>query len=582
VNEPYQLVIDTWAGQLEISESVLLANNVAGMVIRLNSTSGKLARDINFDKQWNEARAFARAPYYVYYPFVSGFTNFTWLQANMPTDARAVLIDIEIVNGGYPATTYAVEVGKFLNLVKAKWNYAIYTGQGYIDLLSPWPMADYWWAQYLNEFYPASPMVLTWDELRARLAKYNTPTNARYIPGRLRMWQLSGDKLILPGNPKPIDVSVFYGSLQDLYNWLGAPVLPPVPTDTKTTPHDGMTRISGQRNGYEFHLFISDPAKVDFEVVCCSPLETVSSVSKRKGATLGVNGGEWDRVSKPKDYTVSNGDVCQPRVEAVPSLIIGNGQPIIDYQSWSVTRQAISGLRYLIRDGTLQPYLFGTEPQYTEGHARSIHGINANGFHMVLQSEGVYPNQGLTLKQAAEIMKQYGAVTAFDSGGGGDVTCYFEGQSLILPENINPATGAHFERPLPSVLLIYAKDTNTMNGTAKEILGNVSTIRKSPSRYGADTGKRVPAWATLEFVDIADVIPQGTADNVADKWLKLPDGNYVNYILAGKEYYNVVTMPSDTPPDPQPKKPVDVKIMLAAGSTVITTYSDGTQKVETA
>src|SRR5258706_5891985 len=145
--EPYQLLIDTWAGQLEIDESVLLANDVAGMLIRINSTNGKLAKDTNFDRQWGEAKAFARAPYFVYYPFVSGSSNYLWLSANMPNDAKAVMVDIEIAAAGYPPSTYSIEVWKFINLVKEKWNYATYTGQGFLYLLSPWPMGNYWWAQ---------------------------------------------------------------------------------------------------------------------------------------------------------------------------------------------------------------------------------------------------------------------------------------------------------------------------------------------------------------------------------------------------------------------------------------------------
>ncbi len=357
-------------------------------------------------------------------------------------------------------------------------------------------------------------------------------------------------------------------------NWM-SPVLiallgaPPTPADMITTPRAGMQRISGVRHGWKFELFISDPAKVDFESVCCSPLETVSSVVARKGATLGVNGGEWDRVSQTKDYTVSNHNVCKARVEAVPSLqivhFVDHHYVNINHVTLDEIDHALSGLRYLIRLGVIQSYLSGTEPQYTEGHARSVHGVNAQGHHMVMQSRGVYPNQGLTLKQCAEIMKQYGAVTAFDSGGGGDVTCIFEGESLIVPENPNGA-----ERYLPNVFLVYAQES-TMNGTAKENGGRIGKIRSTPSRYGTQVSTS-PAYATIEFVSTVPSIDTG--DFASDVWFLLPSGNYLNYIISGQEYFTILTQPStEPPPDPTPTGNIHIEADLNDDGTITGTWS---------
>ncbi len=372
---------------------------------------------------------------------------------------------------------------------------------------------------------------------------YSTPPSS-YIPdqtkyGPVWLWQYT-DKGQVTG---VVEVNTDC-------NWI-SPVLiallgePPTLPDTITTPRVGTKRVSGTRHGWNFELFISDPAEVRFESVCLNPLETVSNVAYRKGATLGVNGGEWDRVSTVKDYTVTNGIVCHARVESVPSLNILEGNQVwIDHVYEPGAMQALSGLRYLVLNGIIPPYLSGTEPQYTEGHARSIHGVNSAGHHMVMQSRGVYPNQGLTLKQAAEIMKQYGAVTAFDSGGGGDVTCILDGESLIVPENV--INGVHFERALPNVFLIYAKES-TMNGTAREARGTNSTVRDKPSRYGVGLYP-IPSNSTIDFVEKVPVVVSGAADNANDTWLKLPDGNFVNHILAGVTYYTILTNPSTEPP----------------------------------
>jgi len=82
------------------------------------------------------------------------------------------------------------------------------------------------------------------------------------------------------------------------------------------------------------------------------------------------------------------------------------------------------------------------------------------------------------------------------------------------------------------------------NGTAQEILGKTGTIRTSPEAVsGNDTGKRVAPYSTIEFTEVVN-----GASVPADKWLKLPDGNYVNYIIAGRAYFKILTQPSTPPP----------------------------------
>lgn len=424
---------------------------------------------------------------------------------------------------------------------------------------------------------------INWNEVELWLAQYFFIPNPNGTPstptGRTRPWKLwqytsqANGTLYGVARSDACDLDVYNGTVEQMRQWLGlSPTTPPA--DVVTEKYAGLKRISGTRHGWNFELFISDPSdpkKIRYEAVCLAPLDTVSRVRARNGATLAVNGGEWDRVASLKDFGVSNGGVCKTRVEPVPSLMVTNTNKIvIDHKPTIGVRQALSGLRYLIVDGAILPYLSGTDPQYTEGHARSIHGVTAQGHHMVLQSRGVYPNQGLTLKQAAEIMKQYGAVTAFDSGGGGDVSCNFDGESLILTENIN--NGQHFERPLPQVFLIYAGGTTMTYGTAREKLGNTSKIRSTPSRYGADLGSINPG-STIEFVRVVPVQVSGTADNPADQWFELPGGGkYVNYILSGVEYYTILTQPTpDEPPPPPPPPTTDIEYITVH-------FTDGTTK----
>jgi hypothetical protein len=477
------------------------------------------------------------------------------------------------------------------NLLNTAFAYSAWRWIKYVEQKTGKPVLLYTSPSLYNSYITPSQSLynIDWNTVALWTAQWfftpnpdGTPTMPTGRTSGWKLWQYTdkgdGTKYGV-ARSTACDLDVYNGTPAQMREWLGIDDLPgksPVP-DSITPPFLGVKWISGVRNGWKFDLFVIDPLKVRYESVCLPVLETVSSVAKRKGAQIAVNGGEWDKIREVKDYTVENGIVCKPRQKAVPSfMVFDDGFLGIDHVAKERVWQALSGLRYLVRMGIVQKYLYDpSDPLYeiataTEGHARSIHGLNASGYHMLMQTEGVHPNQGLTLNQCAELMRDQGAVTVFDSGGGGDVTCIMNDQSLIVPENIG-----HYERFLPNVLLIYAKETNPMpttNGTAKEKLSNTSTIRKSPSRYGEDTGGRVAPYTTINFVEVVPVTIQGTADKLDDRWFKMPDGNYVNYILGGIQYYDILTQPSAEPPI---AKPTDIEIALTSGSVIKVTDANG-------
>ena len=100
-----------------------------------------------------------------------------------------------------------------------------------------------------------------------------------------------------------------------------------------------------------------------------------------------------------------------------------------------------------------------------------------------------------------------------------------------------------------------------MNGTAREARGTTSTVRDKPSRYGNGLYS-IPANSTIEYVEKVPVVVSGSADNAADTWLKLPDGNFVNHILAGVTYYTILTQPSTEPPPTPGNKPIEISVTL--------------------
>lgn len=309
-------------------------------------------------------------------------------------------------------------------------------------------------------------------------------------------------------------------------NWMSPQLIASLQTpDTHTVLFDGVEQYAGIRHGWKFWLQIIDPSKVDYEVLHPYPRKRVSDAANTKGAKIATNGGEWDRLTGvPKDYSVANGNVYVERKQAVPSLMtLTSGAIVIGHKNIPDVQQAISGLRYLVLGGLIPSYLYGTEPQYIEGHSRTIEGLTADGKHIQMVSEGLYPNQGLTLKQAAEIMIQYKAITAFDSGGGGDSALVVNGQVLNQPEDIN-IDGKHVERYLPQILLIYPQEGDNMYSFEAIAIGDNTKLRPNHNTL-TDLSPAQVYFAGTKFQ--GDVLWTATIDNkdtsqyVGDKWLEV-------------------------------------------------------------
>lgn len=316
--------------------------------------------------------------------------------------------------------------------------------------------------------------------------------------------------------------------------------------DVITLPYRGVERISGNKRGYPFEIFITDPSKVRYKVVYLDPtrLSTVTSIQRAYNAQIAMAGGEWnDRDAslpsylKPKDYLVSDGTRYVARTNAGnPSLMIDvNNKIFISQINASNTKQAFTGIFWLIQNGEINPNLYDTtKPQYTEGHARHSEGVTGDGKLMSFNSQGVYANQGLTLLDNAQLMKSYGAVNAFFASGGGDVSCRMGDQNLIIPENI--VNGNNVERVLPAVFLIYAEENggNTMpkryqataigNGTRVRPAHNTNNTYINSYPLGTKFNGDV-LWTTN--VDVYGVVNgvNTLLNKAGDSWLEATDVN---------------------------------------------------------
>lgn len=223
----YIKVVDNWEGQLEIDEQKFLDGGVKGMIIRLNDMNGGHHMDTGFWKQWNEATKFCRMPYFVFNPWVSGKANYDWLLANCP-DSSSVAVDIEVVYPGMSQSTYTNLVNEFLSYASTKWSVKIYTGGGYVGLINPWPKNyDYWWARYPGVMYPPTVEYWTWEKFDsvADTLVWSSWINQPQV-GPIKLWQCTGDRLILPGTTKVLDVSLWPGTLDELKVWFGSKNIP--------------------------------------------------------------------------------------------------------------------------------------------------------------------------------------------------------------------------------------------------------------------------------------------------------------------------------------------------------------------
>lgn len=217
-----QLLVDIWEGNIGLEPQKLLDNGVKGMIVRINDMGGGHHIDARFAENLAIAKLFSvHGVYFVYNPWVNGISNYNWLIANLPTSYKnRLFIDIEVRYAGYSPVTYAEEVAKFLVLVKKNWLVSPYTGQWFLPTLSSWPRElDYWWAAYPS----ALSYCPSWAEYRRILDTLDFAYNKASCPGKVVLWQASGDyvKLLEGFGGRAVDVNVFLGTEAELKTWFG-------------------------------------------------------------------------------------------------------------------------------------------------------------------------------------------------------------------------------------------------------------------------------------------------------------------------------------------------------------------------
>lgn len=257
----YQIILDVWEADVDLDIPALLAGNVVGLVCRLNDMSGGHHMDLQFPKLWEQAKQFpVKAIYFVYNPWVDGAANYNWLAAHLPTDYNGrIFHDIEVKYAGYSPAVYAANVAKFISLCRDRWMQSNYTCEGFLPVLSSWPVdVDYWWAAYPNLLNTGEH--ISWVDLASRLKSLKYAYNGAACPGgigNVKMWQCSGGGVWLPGfGTHAVDINVFPGLLADLQVWMGthtpAPTPAPLPApDFETATNARLAALEDWRKTME-------------------------------------------------------------------------------------------------------------------------------------------------------------------------------------------------------------------------------------------------------------------------------------------------------------------------------------------
>lgn len=364
-----------------------------------------------------------------------------------------------------------------------------------------------------------------------------TTTPAGYIPdqtkwGPVWFWQYT-DQAPVHGIVNGCDGNLIEAVAIE---WLGETPPPPEGEDIVSHPYKGVTRTTGRRFNSDIYVTVIEPSFVRFHVAHEKPFDNglllVSQVCRQYDASMGWNGDEWNKnvplPAYPKNIAYEDGTKYVGRVSAEPSLNIRNtGMPEIIHAVNGQEYNTSSGRRYLIENGVIKSYLSGTEPQYTERHPRGLTGLTVGGMVIMVTVDGRSDrSQGVTLKEGALILQEFGAHVAYDRGGGGDAVDVMEGTVMNIPCDTGTNGQPGVERAVPQAILIYAQEDQmssyrydaTANGDGTRIRLDHNTAANYVNSYPRGT---IFSGDEL-FVAPTDLSnANGVYQKTGDKWLKI-------------------------------------------------------------
>ena len=169
-----------------------------------------------------------------------------------------------------------------------------------------------------------------------------------------------------------------------------------------------------------------------------------SETAKNNNAILAVNGDYYGANST--GYVIRNGVVYRNTVRENSN----NGDlAIYKDGSFKIIYEDQISAEQLVKDGVINLLAFGPAlvengeiavgknqevGQAMASNPRTAIGIIDENHYIIVVSDGrTSESEGLSLYQLAEVMKSYGAKTAYNLDGGGSSTLYFNGQVINKP-----------------------------------------------------------------------------------------------------------------------------------------------------
>ncbi|SKC91548.1 phosphodiester glycosidase family protein [Maledivibacter halophilus] len=218
--------------------------------------------------------------------------------------------------------------------------------------------------------------------------------------------------------------------------------------------------------GYIAKVKLFDPSvfKVTLAKDRLGKSETVSSMAKRKGAMLGINGGGFfstekngERFIKMTANTVINGKLLEPFYQDAENFFFAGinkkGQVIgtVPKSAEDIFKlepyQGVSFVPMLLKDGKK---LVLPKAWKETKHPRTILGRYANNDLIMIVIDGRQGewSVGVSLERVQDKLLELGVKDAYNLDGGGSSTFYYNGQVLNRPSDGK-------ERPVVNSILIY-------------------------------------------------------------------------------------------------------------------------------
>lgn len=229
--------------------------------------------------------------------------------------------------------------------------------------------------------------------------------------------------------------------------------------------------------------------------------ETVSSITARKGALAGVNGGYFNMAGGPLGIVMADGKLLSPHVSRRPPrtvlgmtankdlsfkrAVAANGQiKDLNGNTWDNLELALGGGPTLLKGGKLALTTDAEElgpkgNDITRRCGRTAIGTTKDGKCVIALASGYSSShsQGITLEKIATLMHAAGAVEAMNLDGGGSVDLSLKGQ---IAAN-GPGAGT-YERPVADMLLVYDSRPDSLPASIRLVSENRFLIADGISR----------------------------------------------------------------------------------------------------